>query len=85
MSWPGRKGNFIESSASGMFVYSLYKGLRLGYFGDVKDQTAIRRSATKGFQGLIDQFVVYEPEGTLGFNGTVQVRGLGGNFSYEVS
>jgi len=85
MSWPGRKGNFIESSASGMFVYSLYKGLRLGYFEDVEDQTAIRRSATKGFQGLIDQFVVYEPEGTLGFNGTVQVRGLGGNFSYEVS
>lgn len=85
MSWPGRKGNFFESSASGMFVYSLYKGLRLGYFEDVKDQTAIRHSVTKGFQGLIDQFVVYEPEGRLGFNGTVQVRGLGGNFSYEVT
>ncbi|KAI9680232.1 MAG: hypothetical protein M1822_007231 [Bathelium mastoideum] len=85
MSWPGRKGNFIESSASGMFVYSLYKGLRLGYFEDVEDQTAIRRSATKGFQGLIDQFIVYEPKSTLGFNGTVQVRGLGGNFSYEAS
>jgi rhamnogalacturonyl hydrolase YesR len=85
MSWPGRKGNFIESSASGMFVYSLYKGLRLGYFENVEDQITIRSSAVKGFQGLIDQFVVYEPEGTLGFNGTVQVRGLGGNFSYEVS
>lgn len=85
MSWPGREGNFIESSASGMFVYSLYKGLRLGYIEDAEDQAAIQRSAGKGFQGLIDQFVVYEPHGTLGFNGTVQVRGLGGNFSYEVS
>ncbi|RMJ24270.1 hypothetical protein PHISP_04868 [Aspergillus sp. HF37] len=83
MSWPGREGNFVESSASGMFVYSLYKGLRLGYFDDPQDQAAVRRSADSGFQGLVEQFVVFEPDGMLGFNGTVQVRGLGGNFSYE--
>lgn len=29
---PGRKGNYIESSASAMFVYALLKGERLGFF-----------------------------------------------------
>ena len=90
MSWPGRKGNFLESSASGMFIYTLYKGVRLGYLDvqtpDSKVQTAVPylETARKGFQALVDRFVVYEPDGNLGYNGTVMVRGLGGNFSYEV-
>ncbi|KAK7530384.1 Six-hairpin glycosidase-like protein [Phyllosticta citribraziliensis] len=29
---PGREGNYIESSASAMFVYALLKGERLGFF-----------------------------------------------------
>ena len=27
---PGREGNYIESSGSAMFVYTLFKGVRLG-------------------------------------------------------
>lgn len=77
--------NATGRSSIGMFVYSLYKGLRLGYFQELDDQAAVLRSAGQGSQGLVDQFVVYEPEGTLGFNGTFQVHGLGGNFSYEVN
>ena len=92
MSWPGREGNFIESSASAMFVYALFKGVRLGYLGvaargggSVGRGKRYADTAARGFEGLVEQFVVYELTGTLGYNGTVQVRGLGGNFSYEVS
>lgn len=90
MSWPGREGNFLESSASGMFVYALYKGVRLGYLeprtSDFQSYPAIPylETARKGFKALVDRYVVYEPNGNLGYNGTVMVRGLGGNFSYEV-
>src|SRR4051812_22470435 len=31
---PGRSGNYFESSGSAMFVYSLLKGVRLGYIPD---------------------------------------------------
>lgn len=91
MSWPGREGNFFESSASGMFVYALFKGVRLGYLGfdglgceSVERTNKFANTAARGFEGLVEQFVVYESTGTLGYNGTVQVRGLDGNFTYEV-
>ncbi|KAI3609212.1 cell wall glycosyl hydrolase [Moniliophthora roreri] len=37
---PNKQGNFIESSATGMLVYSLFKGNRLGYFNDGASPTA---------------------------------------------
>jgi unsaturated rhamnogalacturonyl hydrolase len=69
----GRAGNYIETSASCMFVYALQKGVRLGYL-DKKYATV----AQKGYQGIVKQFVQPEPDGTLALNGTVSVGGLGG-------
>jgi len=68
-----RAGNYVEASASCMFVYALAKGVRLGYLGNKYKQTA-----QKGYQGLLTEFVQHEPDGTLALNGTVSVGGLGG-------
>ncbi|KUG09130.1 glycoside hydrolase family 88/105 protein [Solirubrum puertoriconensis] len=69
----GRPGNYVEASASCMFVYALQKGVRLGYL-DKKYANAAR----KGYQGILKQFVQEEADGTLTLNGTVSVGGLGG-------
>lgn len=64
-----QKGNYLEASASCMFVYSIAKAVRLGVLplSDV-------RSAERGWAGIHQRFV--KPDGTL--SGTVKVAGLGG-------
>jgi rhamnogalacturonyl hydrolase YesR len=69
----GRAGNYVEASASCMFVYALQKGVRLGYLD--RKYAAVAR---KGYAGILRQFVQTEPDGTLALNGTVSVGGLGG-------
>jgi rhamnogalacturonyl hydrolase YesR len=68
-----RAGNYIETSASCMFVYALAKGARLGYLPKKYAQVA-----RKGYDGIVRNFVQTEPDGTLALNGTVSVGGLGG-------
>ena len=83
MNWPGRERNFYEASATAMMTYALYKGVRMRYLTqDIGSYTA---AALHGFDYMLNEFVVRERKGTLGFNGTVLVRGLDANFSYEVS
>jgi rhamnogalacturonyl hydrolase YesR len=79
---PGRQGNYIESSASAMFVYTLLRGARLGYL----DSTAYDAEETgkRAYRYLIDTFVVDNGNGTLGWNGTVSVCSLNSSASYEV-
>ncbi len=68
------KGNYLESSASCMFVYALAKGVRQHnlpqYFKAV---------AQTGFNGIIKQFISTDANGQINLNGTVSVAGLGGN------
>ncbi|KAH7302459.1 hypothetical protein KP509_23G074400 [Ceratopteris richardii] len=71
----GRKGNYLESSASCMFVYSYAKAVEKGY---------IRKSSYKkvyktGYAGIQTQFVQDRPDGGVDLNSTVSVGGLGGN------
>ncbi|MVN77683.1 hypothetical protein GO988_15225 [Hymenobacter sp. HMF4947] len=68
-----RAGNYIETSASCMFVYALAKGARLGYLDKKFGQVARR-----GYAGIVQKFVQTEPDGTLALTGTVGVGGLGG-------
>ncbi|WP_341537759.1 glycoside hydrolase family 88 protein [Hymenobacter edaphi] len=70
----GRAGNYIETSGTCMFVYALQKGVRMGYLD--KQYAAV---AQKGYQGVLQQFVAPQPDGTVALNGTVSVGGLGGN------
>ncbi|HEX5284585.1 MAG TPA: glycoside hydrolase family 88 protein [Bryocella sp.] len=65
----GQKGNYLEASASCMFVYSIAKAVRMGVL-PLSDE----RAAERGWAGIQKRFV--KPDGTL--SGTVKVAGLGG-------
>lgn len=69
-----RKGNYLEASASCMFVYALAKGVRMGYL-DKKFLV----NAQKGYAGILKEFVTQEPNGTISLEKTVSVGGLGGS------
>lgn len=68
-----RAGNYLESTASCMFVYSLFKGVRKGYL----DQDFLE-VAKDGYQGIIDHFIREEPDGTVSLTRCCKVAGLGG-------
>ncbi|KAF9264318.1 Six-hairpin glycosidase [Marasmius fiardii PR-910] len=81
---PGREGNYIESSASAMFVYSLLKGSRLGFFADGGRSQLYVESARKAYRYILDNFVVRNgTDGTLGYNGTVAVCSLNSTATFE--
>jgi unsaturated rhamnogalacturonyl hydrolase len=67
-------GNYLEASASCMFVYALAKGVRQGYLPD-----AYLKVAQKGYQGIVNRFVETDAGGRVSLKGTVSVAGLGGN------
>ena len=70
----GSAGNYLEASASAMFVYSLAKAVRLGFLPE-----SSLKVAQKGWAGIRKQFVEEAAGGGVNFKGTVSVAGLGGN------
>jgi unsaturated rhamnogalacturonyl hydrolase len=70
----GKKGNYLEASASCMFVYALAKGVREGYL-PAKYQAV----AQKGFNGILKEFVTTDADGQTNLNKVCSVAGLGGN------
>jgi unsaturated rhamnogalacturonyl hydrolase len=70
---PAKKGNYPEASASCMFVYSLAKGVRMGYLPQSDEANAKR-----GWEEIQKQFVTTGADGLMVLNGTVKVGGLGG-------
>ncbi len=70
---PNRAGNYLEASASSMFVYSLAKGARRGYV-----DVSYRRIAERGFDGLIANLIKVAPDGRVSLTNICQVAGLGG-------
>jgi rhamnogalacturonyl hydrolase YesR len=85
MNFPGRSGNYIESSGSAMFTYALYKGVRLGYLGNGKTPAAMYSAvASKAYRYIVDTFIVHNVNGTLSYNGTVSVCSLNSTATYEV-
>jgi len=71
---PGAQGNYLEASASSMFVYTLAKGVRLGYLPETYLSVA-----KKGYDGVVKKFLVTGTDGATNLEGTVSVSGLGGN------
>jgi unsaturated rhamnogalacturonyl hydrolase len=70
----GAEGNYLESSASSMFVYALAKGVRQGYL-----PASYLKAAQKGYDGIRSEFIETRAEGQVNLKGTVSVAGLGGN------
>ena len=83
---PSRSGNYLEASASSMFVYALAKGARRGWL-----EPRHRAVAERGFDGLVRHLVTVGADGLVSLNGICQVAGLGGkqqrdgSFRYYIS
>ena len=69
------KYNYLESSASALFIASYYKGMRLGLFED--DYTAM---CEKAYRGFIETFLVDDgsPFGGIDIISSCRSAGLGG-------
>jgi len=77
-----QKGNYLEASASCMFVYSLLKATRLNYI-----DKEYRLVAEKGYEGILKNFIEENNDGTISLTNVCSVAGLGGtpyrNGTYE--
>ena len=80
--------NYLESTASSMFAYCLLKAARLGYVGD-----ECREAGKRAYNGIINNFVRQDEDGTISLAEGVSVSGLGpekspnrdGSFEYYIS
>lgn len=70
---PQGKDNYLESSASCMFVYALEKGVRLGYL-----PVTYQAVAKRGYDGILSHFVQQNPDGSYSITRIVKGIGLGG-------
>ena len=81
-----REGNYIETSASLMFIYSYAKGANKNYLRKEYFQIA-----DESFNSLTENFITTDENGLIYLQNTVSVGGLGGdpyrdgNFEYYLS
>jgi unsaturated rhamnogalacturonyl hydrolase len=68
------KGNYLESSASCMFIYALARGVRQGYLPQ-----SYLANAERGYKGVLTHFIETGPGDSVSLTGTVKVGGLGGD------
>lgn len=79
-------GNYVEASASAMFIYAIAKGVRRGYLDD-----AVLPHAERAFEEIIHQFIEVDEHGLVNVNRICSVAGLGGepyrdgSFEYYVN
>jgi unsaturated rhamnogalacturonyl hydrolase len=78
-----RKGNYLEATASSMFVYAMAKGINRGYLP--RDDMA---AVVKGYRGIIENLVKDDGGGKWSLTQCCQVAGLGngrnGSFDYYI-
>ncbi len=83
---PEREGNYLEASASAMFVYAFAKGVRNGYLA--QDYLL---SARRGYRGLLQNLIKIDAQGLLTLEKVCGGAGLGGvpyrdgSFEYYVT
>jgi unsaturated rhamnogalacturonyl hydrolase len=83
---PKAKGNYLEASASNMFVYTIAKAVRNGWLP--QSYFAV---AEKAYKGIQNEFVQQDAPGKISLKGTVAVSGLGGkpyrdgSYAYYIS
>lgn len=76
MDSPEREGNYLEATATAMFVYNLLRAVRLGLL----DQSYLE-PAKKGYEGMVKTFIKENPDGTISLTNCCAVAGLGGGNS----
>ncbi|HND60922.1 MAG TPA: glycoside hydrolase family 88 protein [Opitutaceae bacterium] len=87
----GRPGNYLESSASSMFVYALAKGVNRGYL----PREPYAAAAAKAYAGLVRDCLRTDAGGAVSLGRICEVAGLGytsasgrprdGSFEYYIS
>ncbi|MBV1908058.1 MAG: glycoside hydrolase family 88 protein [Kangiellaceae bacterium] len=84
MEQPASVGNYRESTASAMFVYFFAKAINNNYIS-----STYRKNATRGYQGLINEFVLSHQDGSISMTNQCLVAGLGfgrdGSYQYYMS
>ncbi|MEP0366424.1 MAG: glycoside hydrolase family 88 protein [Cyclobacteriaceae bacterium] len=81
-----REGNYLEATASSMFAYSLLKAVRLGAIDE-----SYLAVAKKGYEGILNEFIKENEDGTISLTRCCAVAGLGGknnrdgSFDYYVN
>ena len=87
-NYPNRGKNYLETSGSSIYAYSLLKGYRTGILEDIK----YRDAGKKAFEGICDKYLTTK-DGKLSLGGICLVAGLGpenkpqrdGSFDYYMS
>lgn len=83
---PGREGNYLEATASIMFVYAQLKAVRMGYLPE-----SSRDEALRNYERFVKRFVKENGDGTISITDCCAVAGLGGkdmrdgSFEYYIS
>lgn len=73
-----RERNYLETSASSMFVYFLFKCVRKGYISGEGARSALS-VARSGYDGIVREKLTEDADGSLHLSGICSVAGLGGN------
>lgn len=77
----GQKGNYLEATASCMFVYALAKGINHGYIS-----SDYQAPLLKGYQGILDRLIKTDSAGKVSLTQCCSVAGLGygrdGSYEY---
>ncbi|KIA94386.1 glycosyl hydrolase family 88 [Flavobacterium sp. KMS] len=68
-----KKGNYLESSGSSMFIYAFAKGANKGYL-----PKKYKDIANKSFDGLTKQLIKVDADGEITITNACAVAGLGG-------
>lgn len=68
-----RQGNYLEASASSMFVYAMTKAVRVNAVD--KKYLAVAR---KGYDGILKHLITEDPDGLVSIHQCCAVAGLGG-------
>ena len=80
-----RKGNYLEATASSMFVYSMAKAVNQG----VLPSDGYLPAVLKGYEGIIRDFIRTDADGRTKLTRCCKVAGLGygrdGSFDYYIS
>jgi unsaturated rhamnogalacturonyl hydrolase len=69
-----RAGNYLEASATCMFIYALAKGVRKGYLAIKSLETA-----ANAYHGVLENLIEVDGQGGVNLNSICGVGGLGGN------
>lgn len=73
LEYPGRKGNYLESTGSIMFVYGFLKGIELGIFDE-----KYTFKAMDWYRKFVDCFIKVNEDGTISLTDCCAGAGLGG-------